>query len=479
MKSACGIGVVVVAVLLLLTAASLSGLFTNKLATSTVRRGSGNPHANRTAPETPQLTSTLAPSEPPVRRGRIRLVKSAGNKSEELCFDNEHPCVGLSRLAPHHAVDAPLGVWLNFSSSNRPGIGESSRTEMKLRTAVVNSGHLRTYRLCSGSLINRVLRPNKAHLFLITYSYLAIQLLNETIPPETEFIDLDHVVATYTPHLQQLYLLDDAKVAKAVRAAFPQHGIEYKGLLAKMLTLEVGLVMVAGFLAFDASSSDAAFWRMPASPEALQRAMPYDVILKVRPDIFFIGDLLFYQGSSSSSTADSNKSAHVHFLCAGSRAEYQAAPLTRTAVFRSPHHPTLMWPGDPFSDHAVFGSATAMTNFEVMFTTLQHANAETVGQYLFTKFKMQNTPEKIWSRFAKHQLLDEVHFVGYHVLLRDPEQFTRGANVREALKNSRLKKALLIFGITDPSGVPCPDPSGKLKALPSTHTRGRRKGSPS
>jgi hypothetical protein len=401
----------------------------------------------------PPSRTAAAEMMPRVRRGRLLLSKANGGE-DLLCYENVSNCVSLATIGSVDVSDAALGVRLHFNTPRAP------RADAGLRTAVVSSGHLRTYRQCTPSLLDRIVRPNKADLFLITYSYLAIQLLNESVPPATQYIDINHVVLSHAPFLRQIYLFDDAKVKRAVRAAFPKHAAEYQGLLSKMLTLEVGMQMIGG------------------AGEQLHVPIPYDVVVKVRPDIFIIGNLVFFAGSERSR---GNVSMNVHFTCVGAAAEYPSVQLQADAIFRSPHHPTLLWPGDPYSDHAVFGTVTAMSRFGSMFSTLERlqSDAPTIGMYLFTRHSLQNTPEKVWATFATQVRLREVFFVGYHILLRDAEQFTRGANVREALKNSRLKKALLIFGITDPKVAPCPDPSGRLRPLPSTHSRAaaRRRGS--
>jgi hypothetical protein len=372
-------------------------------------------------------------------------------------------------------TDAPLGVRVRFPEDAQTQLENIPKSRASIRVAVVNGGHLRTYRKCLPSLVKRVVRLNHADLFLLTYSYLAIQRLNESIVPPTEYVNLTHVLSLARPHLRELYLLDEAKIQQAVRSSFPKHSREFYGLLAKMLSLEVGTRLAAGgtsLLSFTGQPHE--FRGSGSSPQtweadAAVAARSYDVIVRVRPDIYIIGSLSFFRG------AESNASVNVLFSCGAT--EYASSRVEPDAFFRTPHHPTLAWPGDPYSDHALFGNSSAVSRFTFMFSALQarQHDEDFITKYLFYHFSLQNTPERMWSTFASQQGLREILYLGYHILLRDAEQFTLGWSAREGLKNSRLRKALYIFGITNPQDVPCPEPSGRLRQLPSTHGRGSQR----
>ena len=415
------------------------------------------------------------------QQARITLLRA--NSPEEksrLCFEKIH-CTELADPALLSAVEVNLGVFFNFSRSESAPSSSSGNSAARgvLRTAVISGGHMRTYKMCVQSLTDRLLKPNNADLFIVTYPNLAISRLKSS--PETEFINLEHVIASHRPYLQQLVLLDDMKVPQFVRNTFPLHSVDFSSHLGKMLVLETGMMMlIGGSDRLLKQHRDKINWLQ--SIERQIGHIPYDIIVRVRPDIFILGELLFSRRAPNAT--DSNATLRVEFKCSRDGAiDYRPRDISSSAVFRSPHHPTLLWGEDPFSDHAVFGAAQAVAHFSLMFSVLeQMKDTPAIGQFFFfdcpirarcrEKFHQANTPERIWARFTELQNLTEEHYFGYHALLRDARQFTKDVNMKRAHKNQFLSNTLRIFGIVDSRDVPCPDSSGRLSSM---NTRPRKK----
>jgi hypothetical protein len=346
------------------------------------------------------------------------------------------------------------------------------RNTPHLRVAVEMSGHMRTFKKCYESTVKNLLEPNQALLFLVTYPDIGDKRFGIRVQERDDPVLIEQLQDMYGPHLAALYSLDVPTVTAYLNSLFPAwfHLKQWSWMIYQLFTMDVAHdIAMAHILGSQEQEhfqlSDPTMLRKVFRPFAARALWPkYDVMIRVRPDLYIMGP---------SVVIPFDETHHVfNFSCGGS--SYEIA-FDRTQVIRAPHHPNFEWYADKLSDHSAIGYAETMGPFMKMLSSVKLMSFSRQNNEVF---KHGNTAERMWGQHADRMKLKLISSFGWHIMLRNAEKY---ANSTHVISKSERRREFTqkVFGVTDPSQVTCPDPSGKRNTLPPKPPKKRRKTPPS
>jgi hypothetical protein len=342
------------------------------------------------------------------------------------------------------------------------------RNQPNLRIAVEMSGHMRTFKKCYESTVKHLLEPNQALLFLVTYPDIGDKRFGIRVQERDDPVILDQLVDMYGPHLAALYSLDVPTVTSYLNSRFPAwfHLKQWSWMIYQLFTMDVAHDVAMAHIM--GSQEHAAFEK--SDPSMLKKVFrpfgsralwtKYDVMIRVRPDLYILGPSVVIPFDETHNI--------FNFTCGGVSYEL---PFDRTQVIRAPHHPNYEWYADKLSDHSAIGYAETMGPFMKMLASVLSMSFSRQSNEVF---KHGNTAERMWSQHADRLKLKLVGSFGWHIMLRNAEKYSNSTHV---ISKSERRRDFTqkVFGVSDPSQVMCPDPSGKRNTLPPKPPKRKRK----
>lgn len=357
------------------------------------------------------------------------------------------PCVPWNTRSLISVEWKRFGLYTTFEHvSPRPGPA--------LKIAVEMSGHMRTYRKCYASTVQHLLEPNNALLFGVTYPDVGDKRFGVREQERDLPIPFDEIVDMYGPYLASLYILDVPTITTMLNGVFPAwfHLKQWSWMIYQLFTMDVAHDIATAHMM--GSRDNEGFHRDdPTILKKVFRASTnrhlwtrYDVMIRIRPDLYILGPVVI-------APYDATRFV-FNFSCGGNHYE---VPFDRTEIIRSPHHPNYEWFLDKLSDHSAVGFAETMGPFMKLYSNVKAMHFPRQNDLVF---KHGNTAERMWSQHAERVKVKLLGGFGWHIMLRNPEKFRNSTHAIAATKR-RAEFTKKVFGVTDPSEVTCPDPSGK------------------
>lgn len=329
----------------------------------------------------------------------------------------------------HSRVDAPKHT------------GDEDTQAIPLRVAVEMSGHMRTYQRCSESLVENVLRPNDALLFVATYPDLGDKRFGVRHQERDAAAEVEDIVSRYKGFLHTLSIVDQPTLTVDLRRWFPNlfQNTQWSWMIYQLYMLE------------------------HVHNVSVETKIPFDIFIRVRPDLFILGKVVLTPTTESSSD----------FTLFCGEHNWTATLTADQHLLRSPHHPRLQWERDPVSDHSAIGYAHTMDRFLRLFA---HAKGIDPSQQQQVVFPSGMTAERLWTDHSKRLGVKEEPIFGWHIMIRNANKFTNNSVISAASDRRRVLIAK-IFGVTDPTTVGCPNADGSMFRLPKLpKVRVKRKG---
>ena len=396
--------------------------------------------------------------------------------SSEFAATDQRPATVALDLAP------PMTAALKNGTLMR----DILRRRQPLKVAVEMSGHMRTFRQCRETTVQRLLQPNHALLFVATYPDMGDKRYGVREQLQDEPAPLEEIADAYGPHLAAVYLLDLPSVTVPLRRQFPTlFGLrQWSWLIYQLFTMElthnVTLQHVLGSRDDDNAGAavgsgvvdarrrrrrqrDIVIGReeegtsaddhVEATTTAWRRWRGrggFDVVIRIRPDLYVVAAVRVYQLTAALFGAA---------MSCGTTRYWDN--FTVTQVLRAPHHPTIQWYLDKLSDHSAIGTLSSMTKLLTLYSA---ASRLLPSQQQRSVFFQGQTAERLWNDHAKRRDITFVGTFGWHVMLRDPQKYRnttegKGKSVRRAVLND------MVFGQTNGRRVSCPDPAKKMRVM--------------
>jgi hypothetical protein len=331
--------------------------------------------------------------------------------------------------------------------------------KQKLRVAVEMSGHMRTYQDCAASCRFHLLRPNNALLFSATYPDVGNKRQGVRVQERDEPVELPVMQELYGPHLAAVYLLDLPTVTGQLRRWFPSifGDTHWSWMIYQLFTMELVHNTTLQHLApaaHDDTTLDLALSKNKADKkgrELARRWGSFDVIVRVRPDLYILGNVTLFQLAPDHGV--------LEFACGGTTF---SGSFGNGVILRSPHHPRVIWDLDPLSDHSAVGFTANTSTFLQLFTD---AVGLSVYQQRKQIFYHGSTVEKMWSDRAKKAQLAMLPVVGWHIMLRSARYHNVTRTGQYVSTGRRTKLMQMIFSATDGPGTQCPKPNCHMYKL--------------
>ena len=356
-----------------------------------------------------------------------------------------------------------------------PGRVRPVESVAPLKIAVEMSGHMRTYRACYKSTVDRVLAPNQALLFAVTYPDVGDKRFGIRVQEPDLPVHADELAVMYRPYLASLALLDVPIVRQQLETWFPTvvRLPMWTWMLYQLFTMELTHNMTLRYMSVataEASRLDVdpglrATKDVVLLPSSQRSAWgpSFDVVIRVRPDLYIIGSVFVRP------TNEARTEAGFFFDCDGQ--SYPPKVFSVREVIRSSHHPTVEYFSDPISDHSAVGFTASITSLLSLFSKVRWATPEEQQAV----FKVGNSAEKMWVKHINDTGMTGIRAFGWHIMLRNKEKYF---NSTEKAAKGRRRGAITkkVFGVTDPSEVTCPRRDGSMERL--TFSGGSRRGAP-
>jgi hypothetical protein len=367
-------------------------------------------------------------------------------------------------------------------------------------------GHMRTFRQCAARARDKLLRPNNAALYIVSY-----MASGDKRPGRREqelvddAVDWRAAAAAYAPHLAAALIVDGTALRAAVARAFPEQWDkpQQAWMLYQFALMEAAARMAAaapgGFspvstvdllgptggcgwhkaVPVGAVASIRSGW---APAGGVSPGVPYDVLIRMRPDLFVVGTLRIAaalpQPTSAPPAPATADTWTLALTCGGETDSSErtgavievAATFGGAAVLVAPHHPVAEWVLDPVSDLVSVAAFTQGVAFSGIYTRLASQPEAAKRAVLFDP---QATAERLWRQVAADLGLELRRGFGWFGILRNETTFQLGKD-EGAASERRRQLVRRIFSIFDPASIPCPRADGSMDRL-APHRRRRRK----
>eukprot|EP00760_Papus_ankaliazontas_P009276 PhM_4_TR1398/c0_g1_i1/m.66912 len=290
------------------------------------------------------------------------------------------------------------------------------------RVLVLMSGHMRTYRATLSSIRHKLLEPNAAPVVLATYEYEGFKVFREMNISRGDTVDQGLVADALDPYLKAAAYVGDA--LNPVPREYRQYPLSVPAM-SQFFIMEV--------------CADLA---MRVDPDA---ANSYDVFLRVRPDMFVLGQVLRILPTQ------------LEYTCSDTRKYTTSWSALGGDVLVAPHHPIYRWK-ELFSDHTIALHPKKAVPFFNLYTE--------IGSNKRKWLVHGATAERMWRRRLEQigvRAAQVVRVPGWHVLLRNMSHF--GTN------KATNRNELVIFGTTNVHAVPCPAADGHLIDVPTSNVK--------
>ena len=404
--------------------------------------------------------------------------------------------VALARhgvLANFHHIAPPVRASLPIIRGERP-----TGVERPLRVAVEMSGQMRTYKSCWESLRKHILEPNQALLFMASYPDVGDKRFGVRVLERDDVVPIDRIAEMFSPFLASFYVTDLPSVTNRLKVEFPTLFVQtqFSWMLYQLFMMDLAHTLVMhhskGPLWVDgmdapfvvnkegrlpvfkrdagepAINTEGGIVERPPIEWVRAAASPwraFDIVIRVRPDIFILGPLWIRPLSADSAVLNftCNPNAAIGLPPLSGPEQYvHSKQFSRGDLLRTPHHPVHEWILDPISDHTAVGFTDQVTTF---FELYKDARALSPRDQEKNIFFAGNTVERMWTQHTERKGLKVETTFGWHIMLRNPTNFLNSTNL---LARTKRRKELMIkiFAVTDPEQVGCPAKDGSMTKLP-------------
>ena len=370
---------------------------------------------------------------------------------------------GYDLTSSDAASDQGLQLVPPKSAQSEPNVRESLKRRQPLKVAVEMSGHMRTFRQCRSTTVHRLLRPNNALLFVVTYPDIGDKRYGVREQLEDDPVPMEEIAESYGSHLAAAYHLDLPTVSTALYLRFPSLFVlkQWSWMIYQLFTMELThnitlrhVSTVANIRSTQTTSlRDVVVGKRPGDFDGRRLASrwsDFDAVIRIRPDLYIVAAVRLYQ-ITDNSLAVAMRCKNINYW----------DNFTSSMILRSPHHPTIQWYLDHLSDHSAIGTMESMTKLLTLYSAASVLEPKQQERLIFF---FGQTAERLWNDHARRRSTQFFGTFGWHIMLRDSKKYK---NTTFGMGNSERRKVLndMVFGQTDGTRVECPHPNKTMRVM--------------